>query len=435
MTDKRGIGTLVCDDVEMTTGNFDLFTPVVPENVLRTGMTVELKPVNAITNSGPFEFSIPRDPEHYIYLPLTKLYGTVEVVKLDGTALTTAENTSICNLFPQSLFKQMEIEIEGTQINDISSSSYAIKAYLETILSFGNEAKATHLQMAGWSSDTQGKENLTDADSWKKRQLNIIGKDYYFAMLLHCDFFHMERFLIPNTGFTLKLIRNADAYSFIAPELKAKILIKELSLTIRKIKIAPEIDKSIESNLLKEPALYPLTQSKIKSFLLQSGTQTTFVQSVLNGALPQSLIVCFLDAKAYNGDVVANPFTFEHFNLNLLNLRVNGSPIHSPPFTPNYENNKYIREYNNLFDHGGCQHSNNCINIGYKEFKSNSNFYIFDFTPDLCNSYHPHTTKYGYIDIELGWSKALPSNIYMIVYSSHRQTLVIDGNRNVSLIE
>ena len=433
--DKRGIGTLVHDDVEMTTGNFDLFTPIVPENVLRSGMTVILKPVNALTDSGPFEFSVPRDPDHYLYLPLTKLYGTVEVVKLDGTKLTTTESTSICNLFPQSLFKQMEIEIEGTQINDISSSNYAIKAFIETALSFSSEAKTTHLQMAGWSGDSQGKENSTDADSWKKRQEKILDKQYHFAMLLHCDFFHMERCLIPNTGFTLKLMRNADSYSFIASDLKAKILIKDLSLSIRKIKIAPEIDKSIENNLLKEPAIYPLTQSKIKSFLLQSGTSTTSVQSVFNGTLPQSLIVCFLSAKAYNGDVTANPFTFEHFDLNLLNLRLNGSPVHSPPFTPDYSENKYVREYNNLFDHGGCQHSNNCINIGFKEFKTNSNFYLYDFSPDLCNSFHQHVTKYGYIDIELGWSKPLPNNIYMIVYSSHKQTLVIDGNRNVSLVE
>lgn len=435
MTDKRGIGTFICDDIEMTSSNFDFFTPVIPENVLREGVTIQLNPINSITDSGPYEFVFARDPDHYVYLPLTRLYGTVRVDKLDGTPLTTADNTSICNLFPQSLFKQMEIEIEGTQINDISSSTYAIKAYLETILSFGNEAKATHLQMEGWSSDSVGKENATDAESWKKRQANILDKEYYFSILLHCDFFHMERFLIPNTGFTLKLIRNSDSYSLIAPALKAKISVKNLNLSIHKIKIAPDFDKAIENNLRKEPAIYPLTQSKIKSFLLQTGTSSTTVQSVLTGALPQSLIICFLDTKAFNGDVSANPFVFQHFNLNKLNLKIGGTPFHPTEFTPDYEKNKYVREYLNLFYHGGCQHSNNCINIGYKEFKSNSNFYLYDFSPDLCNAYHHHATKYGNIDIELGWSTPLANNIYMIIYSSHRQNLLIDINRNVSLVE
>lgn len=80
--------------------------------------------------------------------------------------------------------------------------------------------------------------------------------------------------------------------------LTAKILKKHLCLSIHKIKIAPDFDKAIEGNLAKEPALYPLTQSKIKSFLLQSGTYSTFVQNVLSGALPQLIVVCFLDAKA-----------------------------------------------------------------------------------------------------------------------------------------
>jgi len=435
MADKRGIGTLVCDDVEMTTGNFDFFTPVIPENVLRHGTTVELNPTNAILDSGPFEFQISRDPDHYIYLPLTRLYGTLKVVKLDGSPLTSFDTTSVCNLFPQSLFKQMEIEVEGTQVNDISSSTYAIKAFLETILTYSNEAKNTHLQMAGWSTDTVGKENSTEADSWTKRSKNIIDKNYYFSMILHCDFFQMERFLIPNTSVTLKMIRNSDSYSFISPELKAKILIKNLRLSVHKIKIAQDFDKAIENNLLKEPAIYPLTQSKIKNFLLQSGTSNTTIQNVLTGSLPQSLVICFLDARAFNGDVSQNPFTFQHFNLNNLNLKVNGNPFHPRPFTPDYADGDYMREYRNLFDHSGCQHSNNVVTIGPKEFVSNSNFYIYDFSPDLCNSFHQHPSKNGYIEIDIGWSTPLTNNIYMLVYSSHKQTITIDYNRNVNIIE
>ncbi len=436
MTDKRGIGTLICDDVEMTTGNCDFFTPVIPENVLRNGNTIELNPINAISDSGPFEFSISRDPDHYIYLPMTRLYGCVQVVKsTDGSALTDTEATSICNLFPQSLFKQMEVEIEGTQLNDISSSTYAIKSYLETILTYGTEAKGTHLQMAGWSSDTVGKENSVEADSWKKRAALIKDKNYYFSMILHCDIFQMERFLLPNTQLTLKLIRNSDSYSLISAELKAKIIIKNLRLSIHKIKIAPDFDKAIETNLAKESALYPLTQSKIKSFLLQSGTSTTFVQNVLSGSLPQSIVICFLDARAFNGDISYNPFCFPHFNLNLLNLRVNGNPFHPRPFQPDYEKGDFLREYRNLMDHGGVQHGNNTIAISPKEFVSNSNFYIYDFSPDLCNSYHHHTTKHGHIDVEVGWSSPLTNNIYMLVYSSHKQTILIDSHRNVTLLE
>ena len=221
----------------------------------------------------------------------------------------------------------------------------------------------------------------------------------------------------------------------ISTTLKAKIQIENLRLSVHKIKIAPDFDKAIENNLLKEPALYPLTQSKIKSFLLQSGTSSTSIQNALTGSLPQSMVVCFLDARAFNGSVSYNPFTFTHFNLNLLNLRVNGNPFHPRPFQPNYSTGDFYREYRNLMDHGGVQHGNNAIAINLKEFVSNSNFYIYDFSPDLCNSYHQHASKQGSIDIELGWSKPLTDNIYMILYSSHKQTILIDSNRTITLLE
>ena len=436
MTDKRGIGTLICDDIEMTTGNCDFFTPVMPENVLRAGNTIEINPQNSMSDSGPFEFHISRDPDHYIYLPMTRLFGCIKVLKSDGTDLLDTDAVTVCNLFPQSLFKQMEIEVEGTQINDISSSTYAIKAYLETILTYGTEAKSTHLQMAGWGSDTVGEENEVDSASAKKRIAMIIKKkEYYFSMILHCDFFQMERFLLPNTKVVLRMVRNADAYSMISATLKAKIQIDNLRLSIHKVRIAPDFDKAIESNLIKEPALYPLTQSKIKSFLLQSTISSKSIQNALTGSLPQSLVICFLDARAFDGNVAFNPFVFTHFNLNKLNLRVNGNPFHPRPFQPNYETGDFMREYRNLMDHGGVQHGNNSIAINMKEFVSNSNFYIYDFSPDLCNSYHQHTTKQGSIDIELGWSKPLTNNIYMLIYSSHKQTIVIDHNRIVSLLE
>jgi len=77
-----------------------------------------------------------------------------------------------------------------------------------------------------------------------------------------------------------------------------KIQFKDLKLTIRKMKVAEEFSKSIQSNLSREQALYPITQSRIRTFLIQSGTTTTTLQNVLSGSLPQSLLIGFLSAKS-----------------------------------------------------------------------------------------------------------------------------------------
>jgi len=436
MTDRRGIGTFVCDEVELTTGHLDLFTPVIPENVLKQGFTVEINPPSVLTDTGPFEFIIPRDPDHYTYLPLTRLSGSVQFLKTDGNNIGETDDLSVCNLFTQSLFKQVELELEGNQINDISSSTYALKAFIETMLTYGNEAKSTHLRMAGFEQDTVSVPETYKTKAWENRRKWISGSDeFHFSQIVHCDFLQSERFLLPNVGWTIRFIRNRDDYTFIGPTLIGRIKFKKLKLSIHKVRIAPDFDRAIESNLLKEPAMYPITQSKIRSFLINSGTRTTIIQNVMSGNLPQGLVIGFLATGSFNGDVTLNPFTFKHFKLNSLNLKINGIPFHNRPFQPNYTTGEFVREYENLFNHTGVLHGNNVFTITMHDFKENLNLYPFDFSPDLCNSYHQHTAKQGNVEIELGFETELTANIYMIVYSSYKQTVFIDSKRTVTLVE
>lgn len=437
MTDRRGTGTFVTDTTELTTSHLDLYTAPIVENVLHSGTTVEIYPTNSITNSGPFEFFMPRDSDHYVQLPLTRLYGTVRVVKIsDSTDITATDQVSVCNLFPHSLFKQIEIEVEGKQINDISSSTYPIKAFMETVLTYGVDAQNTHLTAEGFVEDDAYNANkTTDNDGWVKRKNGILAKDYHFAIIIHADFFQMERFLLPNTSINVKFIRNSDDYSLISETKIAKINIKNLRLSLHKVKILDDFNHAILSNLSKEVALYPITQSKIKSYLIQTGTTTTTFQNVLSGSIPQSLVIGFLHTNSFNGEITHNPFVFNNFGLNLLNLKINGQPFHPRPLQPDYDSYNYLREYRMLFDHTGIHHGNMTNNITQKQFRKIYNFYPFDFSPELCNSAHHHATKTGHIDIELGFKKALQDSIYMILYSSHPYSLTIDQHRNVELLE
>jgi hypothetical protein len=439
MADRRGTGTFVTDATELTTSHLDLYTAPVVDNVLQSGHTVEIYPSNALTDNGPYEFYIPRDPDHYIQLPLTRLYGTVRVVKLDGTDMTDAEKSSVCNMFPHSLFKQVEIEVEGKQINDLSSSTYPIKAFMETVLTYGKDAQDTHLTLEGfyeddWQNADKGAENA----GWVLRRTGIAAKNYHFSMIIHADFFQMERFLLPNTSLNIKFIRNADSYSVISPavpSIEVKIQMKSLNLEMRKVKISDDYNHAIQSNLSKEVALYPITQGKIKSFLIQSGTSTTTFQNILSGSLPQSLVIAFLHENSFNANCTANPFIFAHFGLNSLNVKIGGKPIHPRPLQPDYDDNKFTREYRQLFDHTGIHHGNLTNNISQNQWKSIYNFYPYDFSADLNNSAIQQSSKLGYIDVDIGFKKALGHSIYMIVYSAHPCTITIDQHRNVELLE
>jgi len=440
MADRRGLGTYITDEEELTTGSLDYFTVPLPENVLRSGTNVEICLANTLTDTGPYEFHINADPEHYIYLPLTRLHIELKIPKVDGENWVAADNATrvaYCNLLPHALFRQIEIDVNGVPVNDLSSSMYPIKAFMETILSYGKEAAETHLSMAGFGKDNAGyEEDLTQNTIFTTRTTAIKANNpFFFNITLHCDFMQLERYILPDTKITLKLIRNWPTYPLISATSVARIDIKDLKLYIHKVKIDEDYDKSIEARLIKEPALFPMIQSKLKSFLIQAGTQTISLSNIVNGKLPRSLVIGFLHADAHNGNLSKNPFLFSHFNLNYLNLKINGSPHHPKPIQPDYTSGDFIREYRRLLDHTGVHHGNNCINITLNDFKHNMNFYPFDFSPDLCNAAHIHAPKSGYIDVDLKWSAALTHNIYMILYASYNQTITLDSKRNVKVLE
>jgi len=60
---------------------------------------------------------------------------------------------------------------------------------------------------------------------------------------------------------------------------------------------------------------------------------------------------------------------------------------------------------------------------------SNSCFFAFDFTPDLCNSFHDHGAKAGVIDLHVGFAEALPKNITCICYATFKEIITINKNK------
>lgn len=440
MSDHRGVGTFINDETELTSHGLDVFTVPPVENILKEGKTIYYYPVNSVESKGPFEFIIPKDPDSYTFLPLTRLEGTVKITKADGSNLALTDNITIVNLFTQSLFKQVECEINGIQVCDLSTPTYAWKSFIETHLTYNEGAKKTHLLGSLYKKDTINKEeNFTGENTGAATRMSYLtaGKKFYFSNIIHSDFFHCQRYLIPNTELKIKFIRNEDSFSLLAAADAAvpNISVTNLKLSIRKIKVDPLYKAAQDKKLLTHPAIYPLTQSKIKTFQIPTGTSSIEIPSIIQGNLPRSVIIGFVSSHAFNATIQGNPFLFNHNSVNNLNLKLNGSPVVPTAFQPSFSDNNCMREYRWFLDNCGVAHENDTNDITFEEYIRNSNFWCFDLTPDLCNSFHLHETKQGNLDINIGFTTALTNAIHMIVYASFNSAIAIDVDRNVKLVE
>ena len=63
------------------------------------------------------------------------------------------------------MFKQVEVYLNGTQVQDQSSATYGLKSWLETSLSYGKSAKDSFLRTCYFNKDKNGHEDVNISTS------------------------------------------------------------------------------------------------------------------------------------------------------------------------------------------------------------------------------------------------------------------------------
>ena len=120
-----------------------------------------------------------------------------------------------------------------------SSNTYPFRAYVDTVLSYGAEAKNTQLTSQLWYKDTAGHMDATTVDCGNtgliERQRHIAESRIVEMMgRLHVDLFLQDRFLLNGVSVKIRLVRSKDAFSLMAggenPDYKVQIV--DLAATI-----------------------------------------------------------------------------------------------------------------------------------------------------------------------------------------------------------
>jgi len=440
MTNKSGVGSLVTEEHELATTSLDLFSMPPTETALVAGRDHTIYMTTPLTDDGPYEFIVNNDSTDFIQLDSTYLIGEVEVVsKADNTILkNTDKSTSIVNNFPQTLFKQMELYLNGVCVSDLSTPTYAYKAYLENHLSYGKDLKETTLFARElYHKETPGKEGpmvsdyiTNNADTALTKRAVHAHDTICFNMKMHIDFLGSVKYLVPGVELKLKLLRNSDSFSIMSKSDDYKVKFKKLELKVRRVVVQPQYYEAVEKALTTEPAKYPIAMSKIKTYLINQGVANAHIPQIIRGKMPRSFIFGFVDAESYDGAVSANPFVFKHHDISNLNVYLNGEPLHANAIAPDWSGMKCVSEYVRFLDNIGM-HQNHTNDITIEDFKNNTCFFAYDLSPDLCNSFYKHESESGELTIQVGFKKALTKNTYCLLYATYDEVVLIDKNRQV----
>ena len=247
---------------------------------------------------------LPGTGDAYLDLANTYLLIRANVVRGDLAADT---KVAPVNNWLHSLFSQVDVYINDTLVTP-SSNTYPFRAYVETLLSYGAEAKKTQLTSQLWYKDTAGHMDATLENGGNEglaERRKYIAESRVVVMMgrLHVDLFLQDRFL-NGVSVKIRLVRSKDTFSLMADDVNPdfNVQIVDAILFARKAVLSPTVQMAHIKALENGTAKYPLRPVECKVYTIQQGAMSHTYENLFLGTLPKRLILWCVDNNAYNGD-------------------------------------------------------------------------------------------------------------------------------------
>jgi hypothetical protein len=422
---------------ECLKSELDLFSVPPTQTSIENGSWVEYHPLSTLTDGSPIEYEICGSGEDYLDFANSYLHVVAKVTKANGENLDANEAVGPVNLFLHSLFSQIDISLNGTQITP-ATNTYPYRAMIETLLSYGGDAKESQLTSALFYKDQAGRmdvANLAEAtrnEGFFKRVQFSKGSNLVDMMgRIHADIFFQERYMLNEVNTKIKLIRSKDVFSLMGTA-GHTVKIVSAVLLVRKVKLSPSVFLAHAKALERTNAKYPIRRVVCKTFTVPAGFLDVSHEKLFSGQLPTRMVVGIVRNDAFNGALGRNPFNFHHFGLNEIGVYVDGQQQQSiRPLHPNFENGQYISSYVGLFSGTGKLNKDDGNNIERSDYANGYALYAFDLSPDLAEDDHFNLSRQGGVRLILKFAAALEVTVTVVAYAEFENVVEIDRNRNV----
>ena len=444
-------GGLTFTENDVASHATDLFRPIAQEVSMKSSNLIHINPVS-MNQTGPYDFKLHPRGDQYVQMSQIRLCMRAKITTSDGGNIADTDAVSICNLFGNSMFQTIDIEIGGKTITDLQNTHSNYKAYIETLLSYSPAVSTGALSASLFRMDEatffdeikHGVDRTENAEAtWSKNdgfrvRQGLCAASRVFDMMIpiHSDFFNCDRLLPPGVDLTLKLTRSKDSFVLLHPTSTKsfRITLSHMKLVVPYLTVADAIVANHKAKILTTPVLLPIKKTDILVHHVASGNLMVQISNLFQNRLPKTLIIGMLATESYNGISTKNPYNFQHFGLNYLSISRNGVMIPSEPYTPDWENRLYAREYRSFFDNIGIGTDNISSLINPQLYSGGASLFAFDLTPDKCNGYHWHKREEGgAIDIDLRFKTALDKGITIMLFGVYDALVAIDKDMNVGV--
>ena len=413
-----------------------LFNLPVTQMAVTGSYYVDCRPVSQISENGPIEFSIPGNAD-YIDLKKSLLYIKTRIVHADGSILNKDEKVGPINNFLHSIISQVDISLNGKQFNSSGGATYGYKAYIQNLLNYGQDAKATQLQTSLFYKDDARFMDVTDPNgentglfSRTVYSKNSSAFDLEGAILE--DVCRIDRFVLNGVDVNIKLYRQNPAFCLMSGEGDPtyKIVFDDVIFRVCRVQVSPGIIVGHNKTLETTTAKYPFINTDVKLASIASG-QTRFIwDNIYLNRCPSKIVVGLVSTEAQTGNYQKNPFNFQTFGARQVGVFLNNVSIPGQPYK--IENkNCYISAYRSLFDIVDKTQLDSGNHIDRDDWIDGYSLFGFLLQPQFGNNETLSLTNHATVRLEIAFEQALTETVSCILYAEFPTYFEIDHTRNV----
>ena len=415
---------------------FELWSVPGTQISVSKDIITDARPLSALSASQPIEFVVNSAIDEYINLGETYLYikCRVKLTRDDKTAPTAADwNTIVpAQYFLHTMFSQCDVKIGDKEVTQ-SPQTYHYKAFIEALLGFTSSAKKTFLRASLWTKTNAERAKIITAQEGTSYATH--GKWFEMMGRLHIDLAFQEKFLIGGSEVKIKLNPNDPKVYFQAGEgLRPELELSEVVLKVHKAKVTPTLVSAHLPALADNPARYAITRTEVRYQGIPQGQLDAMLENVIRGQVPRRIIVALVDTTTFNGNYSLDPFYFKHFDVNYIAAYLDGVQYPSTPFTPDFTNSLYTREYMELFCALNQNRSDTYTDLDMDTYANGKTMFAFDFSPDLSNgpgaSGHVNCITRGTLRLHFRFKSQLTQPVNVLIYCEFDNMIEIDVTRN-----
>lgn len=422
----------------------DLFTtPQVLMDFHKASDVQVFAPTNANEPLLEFSYTTPKTDVSGSVADLKNTYLKLELQLVRAKTGDTTDDPKklrpiFVNNLGQSLFSNVEVELNGTQVSN-SNGLHPYKAILEADLSYDFDAKQGWLACQGYAYEGEPhlflKDSKTTTPSGFKRRHEIVatGRNWNYYFKIADSFMNgVDRYLLPGVEVRVKLSRAASEFvlmqtgnSLEAEDFSLRIV--SASMFFHILELRNDTFTSIERGLQHKAAQYEYREVVAKSFLIGGGTTTFTKDDIFARAPINRLVMAMVPEENFTGSYQSNPFNFVDFDLNSIQIKREDLPVGG---TPIQVGTSHVRAYMNTMRALGFEHGGNGITLD----QFNNHFCpVFQLAADLHlddDTIRPELTG-ARLTVELKFKSPTVLPIRLILLGERRSVVLIDCNREV----